>query len=102
MSSLKSSVESHGKSCTICNTARHILVRCQIDESGKWHFVCPGKCWNSVSGGEIDAKSCRDKHPYYRYGGMWKNRHADGPLTAKKPKKKEQTNKTNLNFVKLS
>ncbi|RKF61734.1 hypothetical protein OnM2_039006 [Erysiphe neolycopersici] len=58
MLALDSCAESHCKSCTICNTPRHVLVRCQIDESGKWHFVCPGKCWNSVSGGEIDAKSC--------------------------------------------
>ncbi|QIX00763.1 hypothetical protein AMS68_006280 [Peltaster fructicola] len=76
------------KNCTLCYKSRDVLVRCQIDETGKWHFVCPGKCWTSVSGGEVDAKGHKDDFPFYRYGGMWKNRHADGPLNAKKPKKK--------------
>jgi hypothetical protein len=57
------------------------LIRCQIDESRKWHFVCTGKCWKEVSGGEIDGPS----KPNYRYGGMWKNKHA--LVSAKKPKK---------------
>lgn len=29
----------------------------------------------------------KDRYPHYRYGGMWKNRHADGPTSAKKPQK---------------
>lgn len=78
MSSLKPDEEpsdlqhSHNKPCTLCQTPRPVLVRCQIDESGKWHFVCPGKCWKSVSGGEIDAKGHENEFPHYRYGGMCK------------------------------
>lgn len=79
--------ESHNKPCTICHTPRPVLVRCQIDESGKWNMVCPGKCWQSVSGGVEDAKGLEGQYPYYRYGGMWKNKHADGPISAKKPAK---------------
>lgn len=60
----------HDKPCTICGTPRSVLVRCQIDESGMWHFVCPGKCWTSVSGGVEDAKGFESDHPHYRYGGM--------------------------------
>jgi hypothetical protein len=32
-------------------------------------MVC-GKCWVYVSGGVADGD---EKHPYYRYGGLWKN-----------------------------
>lgn len=74
----------HRKPCTVCNTPRDVLVRCQIDESGQWHFVCPGACWKAVSGGVIDGD---DQHIYYRYGGMWKNKHAG--VSAKKPKSKK-------------
>lgn len=84
-------------------------MRCQIDETQKWHFVCPGACWKSVSGGVEDAKGMQDEFPHYRYGGMvsllltaaaaylfydtdarcvkWKDRSPDGPVSAKKPKK---------------
>lgn len=58
------------KDCTLCHTPRQILVRCQIDESGTWNFVCPGKCWHSVSGGVEDAKGLEGQYPFYRYGGM--------------------------------
>lgn len=58
------------KQCTICHTPRPVLVRCQIDESAQWHFVCPGKCWKSVSGGVEDAKGLEGEFPWYRYGGM--------------------------------
>lgn len=58
------------KCCTLCNTARGVLVRCQVDATGKWHFVCPGACWKAVSGGVEDAKGLKDEYPYYRYGGM--------------------------------
>jgi hypothetical protein len=58
------------KPCTLCSKPRDVLVRCQIDESQKWHFVCPGTCWKSVSGGVEDAKGMQDQYPYYRYGGM--------------------------------
>ncbi|KZM19457.1 uncharacterized protein EKO05_0003086 [Ascochyta rabiei] len=73
------------KECTLCHTPRQILVRCQIDESGVWNFLCPGKCWTSVSGGVEDARGFEGRYPRYRYGGMWKDRHADGPVSAKKP-----------------
>jgi len=60
------------KQCTICNKSVNLLIRCQYDKSGEWGMVC-GKCWQDVSGGVVDG----DKdHPYYRYGGLWKNRRA--------------------------
>ena len=62
--------DTHDKPCTLCSTPRQVLVRCQIDETGKWHFVCPGKCWKEVSGGVEDAKGFESDHPFYRYGGM--------------------------------
>jgi hypothetical protein len=63
------------KLCTLCSTQRDILIRCQIDESQKWHFVCPGACWKSVSGGVEDAKGFEGKYPYYKYGGMVRSKH---------------------------
>ena len=63
---------SYSKSCTLCTTPRDVLVRCQIDATEKWHFVCPGKCWKDVSGGVIDGDGY---HKHYRYGGTWKNKH---------------------------
>lgn len=57
----------------MCATPRQVLVRCQIDESKIWHFVCPGKCWKDVSGGVEDAKSFESQYPWYRYGGMVRN-----------------------------
>jgi len=60
------------KQCTICKKSVNLLIRCQYDKSGQWGMVC-GKCWQDVSGGVVDG----DKdHPYYRYGGLWKNRRA--------------------------
>ena len=47
-----------------------------------------------MSGGAIDAKGHEDEHPHYRYGGMWKNRHEDGPGNAKKPKHKKNQKST--------
>lgn len=76
----------HRKACTICSSLRDVLVRCQIDSTGKWHFVCPGTCWRNVSGGEIDGDG-HEEHKWYRYGGMWKNKHE--AVSAKKPKKKQ-------------
>ncbi|KAF2828603.1 hypothetical protein CC86DRAFT_319541 [Ophiobolus disseminans] len=81
------------KSCTLCSTSRPVLVRCQIDESQKWHFVCPGACWKKVSGGVEDAKGLEGEFPWYRYGGMWKDRSADGPVSAKKPRKVKERQK---------
>ena len=76
------SPSSHRKTCDLCHNPKDVLVRCRIDETQKWHFVCTSKCWQEVSGGEIDGPS----KPYYRYGGMWKNQYAG--VSAKKPKQK--------------
>ncbi|CAK4030840.1 hypothetical protein AB675_8021 [Lecanosticta acicola] len=83
--------QSHDKPCTMCGTPRPVLVRCQIDESKTWNFICPGDCWKKVSGGVEDARGFEDEFPHYRYGGMWKNKHVDGAkMSAKKPKKVKQ------------
>ena len=59
------------KPCSICAQPRNVLIRCQIDDTGRWKFVCPDTCWQGVSGG-ADA----EQNPsFYRYGGTWKNRH---------------------------
>lgn len=58
------------KPCTLCSTPRSILVRCQIDASQTWNFVCPGACWKAVSGGVEDARDVEKEFPWYRYGGM--------------------------------
>ena len=75
----------HRKPCDLCHKPQDVLVRCQTDESGKWHLVCPGKCWKQVSGGVVDGDKA-EEHKYYRYGGMWKNKH--DAVSAKKPKGK--------------
>lgn len=62
----------HSKPCTLCSQPRDGLIRCQIDSTKKWNFICPGKCWKEVSGGTPDGD---ERHPLYRYGGMWKNKH---------------------------
>lgn len=77
----------HRKPCTVCQTPRNVLVRCQIDSSQTWHFLCPGSCWVQASGGKIDGDGA-EAHKYYRYGGMWKNKHE--AVSAKKPKKKKK------------
>eukprot|EP01024_Parvocaulis_polyphysoides_P044272 TRINITY_DN40761_c0_g2_i1.p2 TRINITY_DN40761_c0_g2~~TRINITY_DN40761_c0_g2_i1.p2 ORF type:complete len:162 (-),score=23.48 TRINITY_DN40761_c0_g2_i1:177-662(-) len=59
------------KDCDLCHKGRDLLIRCQIDETQKWHMVC-GRCWRKVSGGVVDGDSA---HPHYRYGGLWKNLH---------------------------
>jgi len=62
----------HGqKRCDVCDKSVDLLVRCQVDATLKWTMVC-GKCWHAVSGGVVDGNP--DTHPYYRYGGLWKNR----------------------------
>jgi hypothetical protein len=58
------------KQCTLCSTPRPVLVRCQIDDTATWHFVCPGACWKKVSGGVEDAKGLEGEYPWYKYGGM--------------------------------
>ena len=79
----QSTEKDYRKECTLCNKLQDVLVRCQIDETGKWNFVCVGKCWKQVSGGIIDGDKA-EEHKYYRYGGMWKNKHE--AVSAKKPK----------------
>ncbi|KAK5725166.1 hypothetical protein LTR17_013202 [Elasticomyces elasticus] len=74
------------KPCTLCKTPRDVLIRCQIDESGVWNFVCTGACWKQVSGGVVDGDGAPE-HKWYRYGGMWKNKHE--AVSAKKPKAKK-------------
>lgn len=60
------------KQCTICSKSVNLLIRCTYDSTEEWGMVC-GKCWNDVSGGVVDGDAA---HPYYRYGGLWKNRRA--------------------------
>jgi hypothetical protein len=94
--------ETYRKNCTLCNKPRDVLVRCQLDEAsladtdpingdaapdlkpGAWHFVCPGSCWKLVSGGVIDG-DLKEGREGYRYGGMWKNKHAG--VSAKVPRR---------------
>lgn len=77
---------SYSKPCSHCGAPRDVLVRCQIDETRAWVFVCPGKCWHELSGGQIDGDR---EHPHYRYGGMWKNKH-DAVSAKKKNKSRKE------------
>ncbi|KAL7007881.1 hypothetical protein EMMF5_002528 [Cystobasidiomycetes sp. EMM_F5] len=78
----------YSKPCDLCNNPKDVLVRCQIDKDGRWHFVCTGKCWREVSGGAIDGTP---DHPYYRYGGMWKNKHDAVSAKKRKPRTKSKS-----------
>lgn len=60
------------KHCDVCHGAKDMLIRCQIDATREWKMVC-GKCWHEVSGGVVDGNP--ETHPYYRYGGLWRNHH---------------------------
>ena len=73
------------KSCDRCRELNDVLVRCQIDTTATWYFICSKKCWKEVSGGVVDGTLDR---PHYRYGGTWKNKHAH--VTAKKPKRRQK------------
>lgn len=77
----------HRKPCTLCSKPCNVRIRCQIDQTGQWHLVCPGKCWTAVSGGVVDGDG-DPAHKYYRYGGVWKNKH--DAVSGKKPKKKKK------------
>jgi hypothetical protein len=66
--------ETGQKPCDTCGRGVDLLVRCKIDATQAWRMVC-GKCWKTVSGGQVDGDSL---HPHYRYGGLWKNRNAVG------------------------
>jgi hypothetical protein len=70
--SISEEVSNYSKPCTLCHTPKDVLIRCQIDETRKWHFVCTGRCWKEFSGGVVDGDG---SNTWYRYGGMWKNRH---------------------------
>lgn len=70
------------KNCDLCHEPNDVLVRCQTDDTSTWHFLCPKQCWKAVSGGVVDGSL---DHPHYKYGGMWKNKHA--LVSAKKPKR---------------
>lgn len=78
------SPSTYRKPCDLCHASNDVLVRCTIDKSSVWYFVCTKSCWQKVSGGAIDGNP---DHPYYRYGGMWKSKHAG--VSAKKPKRKK-------------
>jgi len=60
------------KDCTLCGTSSELLIRCTVDKTKAWEMVC-GVCWNDVSGGVTDGDA---GHPFYNYGGVWKNRYA--------------------------
>jgi hypothetical protein len=60
------------KKCDMCYKSVDLLIRCTYDEAGAWKMVC-GKCWSIASGGVVDGDA---DHPFYRYGGLWKNRRA--------------------------
>ena len=79
------SASAHSKPCDLCHAPNDVLVRCRIDDTCIWYFVCTKNCWNKVSGGIIDGSPDR---PYYKYGGMWKNKHSG--VSAKKPKHKQR------------
>lgn len=82
------------KPCDVCHEPKDVLVRCQIDDTATWRFVCTKQCWKAVSGGMVDGSM---DHPFYRYGGMWKNKHA--LVTAKKPKSKKPKKSTKIDTV---
>lgn len=58
------------KPCDMCHKSVDLLIRCTYDQTLQWRMVC-GSCWKKASGGVVDGDS---SHPYYRYGGLWKNR----------------------------
>ena len=78
------SPSAYRKPCDLCHALNDVLVRCRIENTAVWYFVCTKNCWKKVSGGVVDGSP---DHPYYRYGGMWKNKHAG--VSAKKPKPKQ-------------
>ncbi|KAI5454370.1 hypothetical protein NCC49_004425 [Naganishia albida] len=69
------------KKCEQCGKPSDVLIRCRKDETEKWFLLCPGKCWKEASGGKVDGTK---DTPWYRYGGVWKNKKA--ATSGKKPK----------------
>lgn len=64
--------DSKRKQCDVCTKSVNLLVRCTIDFTQSWKMLC-GRCWRDASGGVPDGDA---DHPFYRYGGLWKNRSA--------------------------
>lgn len=58
------------KECDLCSREVSMLIRCRTDETCEWRMVC-GRCWKKVSGGVTDGD---EEHPFYTYGGVWKNK----------------------------
>ena len=79
------SPSAYQKACSLCQKPRDVLLRCRVDETEQWHSICTGKCWKDVSGGVVDGS---EDYPFYKYGGVWKNKHAG--TSGKKPKRKDQ------------
>lgn len=69
------------KLCEGCGKPSDVLIRCRKDDTEKWYLLCPGKCWKEASGGKVDGTA---ETPFYRYGGVWKNKKA--ATSGKKPK----------------
>ena len=69
------------KLCEGCGKPSDVLIRCRKDDTDKWYLLCPGKCWKEASGGKVDGTA---DTPFYRYGGVWKNKKA--ATSGKKPK----------------
>jgi hypothetical protein len=69
------------KLCEGCGKPSDVLIRCRKDETEKWFLLCPGRCWKEASGGKVDGTA---ETPFYRYGGVWKNKKA--ATSGKKPK----------------
>ena len=63
-------VSSGNKTCDTCSREESMLIRCRTDASGEWRMVC-GPCWKHASGGVTDGDAA---HPFYVYGGVWKNK----------------------------
>lgn len=61
------SVAAHRKDCDLCNRPQDVLIRCQIDASGRWHMLCKSGCWQKASDSKIDGTP---DTPFYKYGGM--------------------------------
>ncbi len=73
------SIAATRKACDICERLCDLLVRCQVDETCQWKMVCVKGCWQAASGNQVDGTK---EKPFYRYGGVWKNRRAG--ITGKK------------------
>lgn len=61
------------KQCDLCARSVDLLIRCRVDSTRKWKMTC-GRCWFKASGGVPDGDA---DHPYYCYGGLWRNRHVN-------------------------